>query len=85
MDKTMMSTPREGEENSTEWLKSFSQEAKQEMTTIMKPIAEEEVDNMDFVDLYEELEALKRRVIVQVQHIQQVKFEIDRGAYHLRE
>jgi hypothetical protein len=34
---------------------------------------------MDFADLYEELESLERSVIVQSQHIQYVKPEIDGG------
>jgi hypothetical protein len=40
---------------------------------------------MDFVDLYEELEALERRVIVKSQHIQQVKLETGGGAYQPKE
>jgi hypothetical protein len=75
MEQTLMSTPTEGEEHSTELLKIFSQEAEQEMTAALEPAAEEEADNMDFVDLYEELEALERRVMVQSQHIQQAKLE----------
>jgi hypothetical protein len=65
-------------------LKIFSQEAEQEMTTTLKPVEEEEVDSMDFVDLCEELEALERRVIVQSQNIQQIKLETDE-AYHPKE
>jgi hypothetical protein len=34
------------------------------------------------VDLYEELEALERRVMVETFHIWQAKLEEDRGAYH---
>jgi hypothetical protein len=37
------------------------------MTAVLEPATEEEADNIDFVDLYEELEALERRVIVQSQ------------------
>jgi hypothetical protein len=51
------------------------------MTAALEPAAEEEADNMDLVDLYEELEALERRVMVQIFHIQQVKLETDGGAY----
>jgi hypothetical protein len=40
---------------------------------------------MDFVDLYEELEALEKRVIVQSFHIQQIKLEADGGAYQPQE
>jgi hypothetical protein len=48
-------------------------------------VEEEEVDNMDFAELYEELEAQERRVIVQSIHIQQAKFETDGGAYQPKE
>jgi hypothetical protein len=57
----------EEEEHSTELLRIFSQEVEQEMTAELKPAVEEEADNMDFVDLYKELESLERRVIVQSQ------------------
>jgi hypothetical protein len=66
-------------------LKIFSQEAEQEMIAALEPATEEEADNMDFVDLYEELEALERRVILQSQHIQQIRFETSGGAYLPRE
>jgi hypothetical protein len=36
---------------------------------------EEEVDNICFVDLWEQIETLERRVKVQSMHIQQVKLE----------
>jgi hypothetical protein len=81
MEQTLMSTPVEGEEHSAELLKIFSQEAEQEMTVALELTEEEEADNMDFVDLYAEMEALERRVMVQSLHIQQVKLETDRGAY----
>jgi hypothetical protein len=61
-----------GEEHSTELLKNFSPEAETEMTAALEPATEEEADNMDFSDLYEELEALERREMVQSLHIQQV-------------
>jgi hypothetical protein len=41
------------------------------MTAALEPAAEEEADNMNFVDLCEELEALEKRVMVQRLHIQQ--------------
>jgi hypothetical protein len=47
-----------GEEHSTELLKIFSQEAEREITATLEPAAEEEADNIDFVELYEELESL---------------------------
>jgi hypothetical protein len=55
------------------------------MTAALKPAAEEEADNMDFVDLCEELEALERRVMVQSLHIQQAKLEEGSGAYQPQE
>jgi hypothetical protein len=75
-----MFSPAEGEEHSIELLEIFSQEVEQEITATLEFAAEEEADNMDFVDLYEELEALERRVIVKSHHIQQVKLETDGGA-----
>jgi len=60
----------EGEKNSTKFLKIFIQEVEQEMTATLKPTTEGEVDNMDFTELYDELEALKRRLIVKSKHIQ---------------
>jgi hypothetical protein len=65
-----MSTPTEGYDNSKEWLNFFCQVDEQEMTAALKPVVEEEVEKMYFVDLYEELEALERRVMVQSLHIQ---------------
>jgi hypothetical protein len=59
----------EGEENSKELLNIFSQEAEQEMTVSLKLAAEDETYSMDFADLYEELKALERRVMVQNLHI----------------
>jgi hypothetical protein len=54
------------------------------MTASLKPAEDEEVDNMDFANLCEYLEALERRVIVQSQHIQQIILETD-GAYQPKE
>jgi hypothetical protein len=51
------------------------------MTTALEPTTEEEAYNMDFVDLYEKMEDLKKRVIVKILHIQHVKLVIGRGAY----
>jgi hypothetical protein len=65
----------EEEEHSTELLKIFSQEVETEMTAALESTVEEEADNMDFVDLYQELEALERRVMVQSLHIRQAKME----------
>jgi hypothetical protein len=40
---------------------------------------------MDFVDLYEKLEALERREMMKIFHIQQDKLEMDGGEYHPQE
>jgi hypothetical protein len=40
------------------------------MTITMKLAIEEETNNMDFVEMYEELEAIERRVMVQSLRIQ---------------
>jgi hypothetical protein len=71
-----------GEENSKDLLKNFSPGAEQEMTATLEPAVEEEENNKDFVDLYEELEALERGVNMKGRHIQQINLEIGRGAYH---
>jgi hypothetical protein len=84
-EQTLTFSPTEGEGHSAELLKIFSQEAEQEMTAALELEVEEEADNMDFVDLYDELEALERRVMVQSFHIQQVKLETDGGAYQPEE
>jgi hypothetical protein len=81
MEQTMMPTPTEGEDHSTKLLKCFIQEVEHEMTAALESAAEGEADIMDFADLYEEIEALERRVMVQSQHIQQIRLETDRGAY----
>jgi hypothetical protein len=85
MEQTLMFSPAGEEEHSTEMLKIFSQEAEQEMTVALKPAAEEEVDIMYFVDMYKELEALERRVMVQSLHIRQAKLEEGSGAYQPQE
>jgi hypothetical protein len=74
-----------GGEHSTELLKIFSQEAEREITTALEPTTEEEDDNIDFVELYEELESLERRIDIQSRHIQQIKLETGRGVYQPRE
>jgi hypothetical protein len=84
-EETSEFEPTEGDEHSKEWLKIFSQETEQEMTAALEPTAEEEADNIEFADLYEELEALEKRVIVQSLHIQQIKLETSRGAYQPQE
>jgi hypothetical protein len=66
-------------------LKILSQEDEQEMNAALNRAAEGETYNMNFVELYEELESLERRVMVQRLHIQQAKLEAYEGAYHLGE
>jgi hypothetical protein len=69
MEQTLTFSEGAEDEHSIEWLKSFSQEAKQDITAVLEAIKEEEeeeqeqeqeeTDNIDFVDLYEELESLE--------------------------
>jgi hypothetical protein len=66
----MFSQVDEKEHHSKEWIKIFSQEVEQEITAELKPTTEKEADNIDFVNLYEELESPERRVIVQSKDIQ---------------
>jgi hypothetical protein len=47
-------------------LKKFSPIVEQEMTVVLEPALEEEVDNMDFVELYDELESLERGVNMKI-------------------
>jgi hypothetical protein len=70
-----------GEEHSTKLLKIFSQEVEREITAALELAEEEEADNIDFVELYEELEAQERRVNMQSRHLQHVKLETGGGAY----
>jgi hypothetical protein len=77
-EKTLMFSRVKGEENSIELLKIFSQEAEQEMIAALESAVEGEAANMDFAELYEELE---RRVNMQSRNIQQVKLETYGGAY----
>jgi hypothetical protein len=51
-------------------LKILSQEAEREITATLGLAEEEEEDNIDFVELYEELEAQERRVNMQSRNIQ---------------
>jgi hypothetical protein len=55
------------------------------MAAALESVAEEGVDNIDFVDLCEELESLERRVVVQSMHIQQAKLEADEGLHQHEE
>jgi hypothetical protein len=75
MEQTLMFSQGEEEEHLAELLKIFSQEVETEMTATLESAIEEEEENMDFFDLYEELEALEKRVMVQSLHIQQAKLE----------
>jgi hypothetical protein len=68
----------EEDEHSEEWLNIFSQETEKTAALELAEVEEEEeVDNISLADLYEQIEALERRVIVQGMHIQQVKLEAD--------
>jgi hypothetical protein len=73
----------EEDEHSLEWLKIFGKGVEQKVTVVLETteIVEEEVDNIDFVDLYQELEALENRVMVQRLNIQQAKLEAGSGTY----
>jgi hypothetical protein len=64
-----------GEENLVELLKNFNRGVEHETTAALDSAAEEEADNIEFVDLYEEPKSLERRVIVQSMHIQQDNLE----------
>jgi hypothetical protein len=71
-------TEAEGEdEHSEEWLSIFSQEAEKNATWEATEAEEEEADNICFVELWEQVEALEERIKVQGMHIQQVKLEMD--------
>jgi hypothetical protein len=65
----------EEDEHSKEWLNIFSQETEKTAALELAEEEEEEADNISLVDLYEQIEAMERRVIVQGMHIQQVKLE----------
>jgi hypothetical protein len=67
----------EDDEHSEEWLSIFSQETEKTATWEFATEEEEEADNICFADLWKQIEALERRVIVQGVHIQQVKLEVD--------
>jgi hypothetical protein len=67
----------ENDEHSEEWLNIFSQETEETTTWEFAEEEEEEADNINFVDMYEQIEALERRMKVQSMHIQQVRLEVD--------
>jgi hypothetical protein len=60
----------EDDEHSEEWLNIFSQETEKTATGEFAEEEEEEADIISLADLYEQIEALKRRVKVQSVHIQ---------------
>jgi hypothetical protein len=72
----------EGEEHSTELIKSFSLRDEHEMTATLEPTIEEEEYIIEFVEMYEELEAQERRINMKNRLIQQIKLEIGGGEYH---
>jgi hypothetical protein len=55
------------------------------MTAALEFVVEKGVDNIKFVDLYQEFEALERRVVVKIMHIQQAKLEEDKGLHQHEE
>jgi hypothetical protein len=65
------------DEHSEEWLDIFSREAENTATRELAAADEEDTNNICFVDLWEQIEALEERVKVQGVHIQQVKLEMD--------
>jgi hypothetical protein len=69
----------EDDEHSEEWLSIFSHEDEKTATWEVAKTEEEEADNICFVDLWEQVEALEERVKVQSVHIQHVKLETDEG------
>jgi hypothetical protein len=79
LDQTLEATQvdEEDDEHSKEWLNILSQETEKTATWEFVVAEEEEADNISFVDLYEQIEDLERRVKVQGMHIQQVKLETD--------
>jgi hypothetical protein len=58
------------DKHSEEWLNIFSQETEKTVAFDLAEEEEEEAYNISLVDLYEKIEALERRVIVQGMHIQ---------------
>ena len=68
----------EDDEHFEEWLNIFSEEIENTAALELAEVGEEEeADNISLADLYGQIEALERRVIVQGMHIQQVKLEAD--------
>jgi hypothetical protein len=60
----------EDDEHSKEWLNIFSKETEKAATWEFAATEEEEAENICFADLWEQVEALERRVKVQSVHIQ---------------
>jgi hypothetical protein len=69
------SQAEEENEHSNEWLNIFSQETEKTATWEFSEEEEEAIDNISLADLYEQIEALETRVIVQGMHIQREKLE----------
>jgi hypothetical protein len=53
------------------------------MTATLEPAIAEEVDNIYFVELYEELESKERWINILSRHIQEVNLERGGGEYQL--
>jgi hypothetical protein len=75
--ETTQAEKEEENEHSEEWLNILSQEAEKTVAFELAEEKGEEADNISLFDMYEQIEALERRVIVQGMHIQQVKLEAD--------
>lgn len=75
----------EEDEHSEEWLNIFSQEDEKTVALKLAEVEEEEVDIMSFVDLWQQIETLERRVEVQNMHIQQMRLEPDGGGFQSEE
>jgi hypothetical protein len=78
LEKTLESAQAGDEyEHYEQWLNTFSQEAEETTTLELVEAVEEDVDNISLDNLYEQIEALERRVIVHGMHIQQMRLEVD--------
>jgi hypothetical protein len=81
MDQQVKLTVEEEEEeseHSEEWLSIFSNAAEKTATWEVAEAEDEEADNICFVELWDQIEALEERVKVQGMHIQQVKLEMNK-------
>jgi hypothetical protein len=75
LEQTLEVAQAEDDENSEEWLDTFSQVAERTAAFELAKEEEEEANSISFANLCEQIEALERRVMLQGMHIQQVKLE----------